>query len=178
MKNAVKGGNEPNLLAIFTSSGSYFAMHNEPENTVYFYAQTDAFSEFSNFSPYGVAFDGRWWRTVEHYFQAMKFRDEEYRERIRNCGKPKDAKALGMTRKIPLRPDWEDVKDAIMLDAVRCKFQTHEHPRKLLLSTGDSRIAENAPMDAYWGIGPDGAGLNRLGTILMQVREELQTDRI
>ncbi|MFC6762810.1 NADAR family protein [Sulfitobacter porphyrae] len=153
-------------------------MHNEPENTVYFYAQTDAFSEFSNFSPYGVAFDGRWWRTVEHYFQAMKFRDEEYRERIRNCGKPKDAKALGMTRKIPLRPDWEDVKDAIMLDAVRCKFQTHEHPRKLLLSTGDSRIAENAPMDAYWGIGPDGAGLNRLGTILMQVREELQTDRI
>lgn len=79
-----------------------------------------------------------------------------------------------MTRKIPLRTDWEDVKDAIMLDAVRCKFQTHEHPRDLLLSTGNAYIAENAPMDAYWGIGPDGTGLNRLGEILMQVREELK----
>ena len=151
-------------------------MSKEPENTVYFYAQIDAYSEFSNFAPYGVALEDRWWRTVEHYFQAMKFYDEDYRERIRSCGKPKDAKALGMTRKIPLRADWEDVKDTIMLDAVRCKFMTHEVPRKLLISTGTAHIAENAPMDAYWGIGPDGAGLNRLGEILMQVRDQLQTD--
>jgi ribA/ribD-fused uncharacterized protein len=80
-----------------------------------------------------------------------------------------------MTRKIPLRPDWEDVKDTFMLDAVRRKFQTHQRPRELLLSTGEARIAENAPMDAYWGIGPDGTGLNRLGEILMQVRKELQS---
>lgn len=151
-------------------------MSKEPENTVYFYAQTDAYSEFSNFAPYGVALEDRWWRTVEHYFQAMKFYDEDYRERIRSCGKPKEAKALGMTRKIPLRADWEDVKNTIMLDAVRCKFMTHEVPRKLLISTGTAHIAENAPMDAYWGIGPDGAGLNRLGEILMQVRDQLQTD--
>lgn len=30
-------------------------------------------------------------------------------------------------------------------------------------------------MDAYWGCGPDGQGLNRLGAILMQVRAELRT---
>jgi predicted NAD-dependent protein-ADP-ribosyltransferase YbiA (DUF1768 family) len=29
-------------------------------------------------------------------------------------------------------------------------------------------------MDAYWGCGPDGAGLNKLGRILMQVRSEIQ----
>ncbi|CAG0912019.1 unnamed protein product [Cyprideis torosa] len=149
-------------------------MPQESETTIYFYAQTDAYSEFSNFAPYGVAFEDRWWRTVEHYFQAMKFHDEDYRERIRKCSKPKDAKALGMTRQIPLRTDWEDVKDAIMREAVRRKFQTHERLRDLLLSTGNARIAENAPMDAYWGIGPDGTGLNRLGEILMQVREELK----
>lgn len=149
-------------------------MDHTPVHTVYFYAQTDDYSEFSNFAPYGVAFEDRWWRTVEHYFQAMKFHDAGYRERIRNCGKPKDAKALGMTRKIPLRSDWEEVKDQIMLDAVRNKFKTHAHPRSLLVATGQSHIAENAPMDAYWGIGPDGCGLNRLGEILMQVRKELQ----
>lgn len=141
--------------------------------TIYFYAQTDAYSEFSNFAPFGVSMDDVWWRTVEHYFQAQKFHDATYRERIRVSNKPKDAKALGMTRKIPLRDDWETVKEQIMLDAVRKKFETHEGPRNLLLSTGSLPIVENAPMDAYWGCGPDGSGLNKLGNILVQVREEL-----
>ncbi len=104
----------------------------------------------------------------------MKFHDDAYRERIRSCSKPKQAKALGMTRQIPLRPDWEEVKDGIMLDAVRCKFQTHDEPRTVLLATGEAVIAENAPMDFYWGIGADGTGLNKLGRILMQVRRELR----
>ena len=114
---------------------------------------------------------------VEHYFQAMKFHDDNHREKIRRCSKPKAAKALGMSRHVPLRADWEDVKDEIMLQAVRCKFVTHDKPRALLLSTGDADIAENAPMDAYWGVGPDGQGLNMLGKILMQVRAELRGHR-
>lgn len=141
---------------------------------IYFYAQTDAYAEFSNFAPFGVAMDGVWWRTVEHYFQAQKFDDAAYRERIRLSAKPKDAKSLGMTRAYPLRADWEQAKDQIMLEAVRVKFQTHEAPRAVLLSTGDRDIVENAPMDAYWGCGPDGAGLNKLGKILMRVRSELR----
>lgn len=143
-------------------------------DTIYFYAQTDAWAEFSNFAPFGVEMEGTWWRTVEHYFQATKFHDAAYRESIRQCAKPKQAKALGMTRAVPLRADWDDVKDAVMLAAVRVKFTTHAGPRALLLSTGAARIVENAPMDAYWGCGPDGQGLNRLGAILMQVRAELR----
>ncbi|WP_298296940.1 NADAR family protein [uncultured Litoreibacter sp.] len=142
--------------------------------TIYFYAQTDAYSEFSNFAPYGVAMDGVWWPTVEHYFQAQKFGDSGYAEKIRKANKPKDAKALGMTRALPVRPDWEDIKDAIMLDAVEVKFRTHEVPRDLLLGTGNQQIVENAPMDAYWGCGPDGQGLNKLGKILMVVRDRLR----
>jgi N-glycosidase YbiA len=142
--------------------------------TVYFYAQTDPYAEFSNFAPYGVAFDGVWWPTVEHYFQAQKFNDPGYRERIRLCGRPKAAKVLGMTRLLPLRPDWDIVRDGVMYDGVRNKFRTHSAPRALLLSTGQEEIVENAPMDAYWGCGADGQGLNKLGKILMRVRAELQ----
>jgi ribA/ribD-fused uncharacterized protein len=142
-------------------------------DTIYFYAQTDPYSEFSNFAPYGVEMDSVYWRTVEHYFQAMKFKDAAYREKIRAASKPKDAKALGMTRALPLRPDWEEVKDAIMHKAVLTKFQTHPAPRAMLLGTADALIVENAPMDAYWGCGPDGQGLNKLGQILMQVRTAL-----
>ncbi|MGP6088248.1 NADAR family protein [Antarctobacter jejuensis] len=143
--------------------------------TIYFYAQTEAYAEFSNFAPFGVEMEGLWWRTVEHYFQAMKFHDAGYREQIRSVSKPKQAKALGMTRAIPLRADWDAVKDGIMLQAARVKFTTHPGPRDLLLSTGSARIVENAPMDAYWGCGPDGQGMNRLGEILMQVRAELRS---
>ena len=143
-------------------------------DTIYFYAQTDLYAEFSNFAPFGVEMEGVYWRTVEHYFQAMKFHDEAYRERIRSASKPKDAKALGMTRAIPLRPDWEEVKDGLMYAAVSRKFRTHEAPRKLLLSTGKARIVENAPMDYYWGGVQDGTGLNKLGEILIRVRSDLR----
>jgi len=92
--------------------------------TIYFYSQTDPFGEFSNFAPFGVEMDGVWWRTVEHYFQAMKFDDGEYRERIRKASTPKDAKALGRTRDIPIRSDWDVARDAVVLEAVRRKQDT------------------------------------------------------
>ncbi len=142
-------------------------------STVWFYAQTDPYAEFSNFAPFGVAFDDVYWPTVEHRFQAMKFADAAYRDVIRRSRTSKEAKALGMTRKVPLRPDWEEVKESVMYLCVRRKFETHAEPRALLLSTGEAQIVENAPMDAYWGCGPDGEGLNRLGEILMRVRREL-----
>ncbi|MEO0910660.1 MAG: NADAR family protein, partial [Pseudomonadota bacterium] len=59
--------------------------------TIYFYSQTDDYAEFSNFAPYGVELDDAWWSTVEHFFQAQKFLDEAYREKIRRAFKPKDA---------------------------------------------------------------------------------------
>lgn len=145
-----------------------------PPDAVYFYAQTDPYAEFSNYAPYGLAMDRVWWPTVEHYFQAQKFEDKDYREKIRRAGRPKEAKALGMTRQTALRSDWEEVKDGVMLDGVRGKFRTHAKLAALLLSTEDRLIVENAPMDAYWGCGPDGSGLNKLGSILMQVRKELR----
>ena len=142
--------------------------------TVYFYGQTDPYSEFSNFAPYGIEMDGQWWPSVEHYFQAQKFHDRAYQEKIRKANRPKDAKALGMTRQFPLRPDWEEVKETIMYEAVSKKFQTHGKLRDMLIATGRANIVENAPMDYFWGGGEDGSGLNKLGQILMRVRDELR----
>jgi hypothetical protein len=84
------------------------------------------------------------------------------------------AKKLGQTREKPLRADWEDVKDDIMRDAVLLKFQTHASIRNILLKTGSEELVESAPGDFYWGCGADGSGLNRLGIILMEVREQLR----
>jgi ribA/ribD-fused uncharacterized protein len=141
---------------------------------IYFYATNQPYGEFSNFARFGIEMDGQWWPTTEHYFQAQKFDNPAYRERIRNAPMAKLAAELGRSRKMPLRADWEECKETVMYRAVLQKFRTHRKLRDLLLATGEEEIVENAPGDYYWGCGKDGSGKNRLGAILMQVREELR----
>jgi transposase len=70
---------------------------------VYFYTAGGAYGDFSNFSRHGVEVEGLWWPTVEHYFQAQKFEDPGYRERIRAAPDPRRAAELGRSRAVPLR---------------------------------------------------------------------------
>jgi N-glycosidase YbiA len=140
---------------------------------IYFYSTREPFGEFSNFSRHGIEIDGQWWPTTEHYFQAQKFEDADYREQIRTATSAKQAAELGRSRAMPLRADWEAIKEEVMYRAVLAKFQAHPTLKELLLSTGSEEIVENAPGDYYWGCGKDGSGKNRLGHILMRVREEL-----
>ena len=81
---------------------------------------------------------------------------------------------MGRDRSHPLRRDWEQVKDEIMQQGVLRKFETHADIREILLATGDELIVENSPIDYYWGCGKDGTGKNKLGQILMAVREILR----
>ncbi|HTI61788.1 NADAR family protein [Mucilaginibacter sp.] len=143
-------------------------------NVIYFYAKDEQYGEFSNFSHFGVEMDGAWWPTVEHYFQAQKFADKNYQEQIRKSSSAKDAANLGRSRKMPIRPDWDDIKNEIMFKAVLKKFQTHTGIRNILIETGTDEIIENSPNDYYWGGGTDGTGENNLGKILMDVRKLFQ----
>ncbi len=142
---------------------------------IYFYSQREVpYGVFSNFSPQGVELDGAWWPTVEHYFQAQKFAGTPYAEQIRRAASPKQAADLGRSRSVPLRADWEEIKDEVMFKAVRQKFTTHEELRAILLATGEEELVENAPGDYYWGCGADCSGKNQLGRTLMQVRALLR----
>ncbi len=141
--------------------------------TIYFYTAGGDYGEFSNFSRHGFEFDRKYWKTSEHYFQAMKFEGTEYEDKIREARSPKDAANLGRRRDFTLRQDWEAIKDDVMHRAVLKKFQTHQELAELLLATGNEEIVENAPSDFYWGCGADGSGKNMLGKILMEVREKL-----
>jgi N-glycosidase YbiA len=138
--------------------------------TIYFYTTVDEFGCFSNFSRHGFELDGQYWLTAEHYFQAQKFAGTEHQQRIARARTPKDAARLGRDRSLPLRADWEDVKDDVMRRAVLRKFEAHQGIREILLGTGDEELVENAPGDYYWGCGADGSGRNKLGKILMEVR--------
>jgi len=126
----------------------------------------------SNFSPPGIDADGYFWATVEHYYQAQKFLEPEAQDKIRRASSPKESRELGQSRSFKLRTDWEDVRDAVMLKALRIKF-SQLSSRELLISTHDRLLIESSPFDYYWGSGQDGSGQNRLGQLLMQVRKEL-----
>ncbi len=100
--------------------------------TIYFYSPREQpYGCFSNFSRHGISMEDDWYPTVEHYFQAQKFAGTPYAEQIQRAATPKQAAELGRSRSVPLRADWESVKDGIMLAAVQCKFETPEALRAL-----------------------------------------------
>lgn len=139
-----------------------------------FYRTGEEHGYMSNFSRHPVELDGRRWPTSEHYFQGMKFVEAEHQESIRLASSPTIAARLGRSRQRPLRPDWEQVKEDVMRTALRAKFDQHAELRLRLLATGDAPLVEHTANDSYWGDGGDGSGRNRLGALLMEVRDELR----
>ena len=151
-------------------------MPDEPIAVINFYSTTGEHGCFSNFSRHSIFLAGKRWPTSEHFFQAMKFAGTEHEETVRLCKTPMQAAEMGRSRKLPLRREWESVKDKIMLEAVWAKFSQHDDLKAILLGTGDAKLVEHTERDAYWGDGGDGSGRNRLGQILMQIREQLRAD--
>ena len=134
---------------------------------IYFYREREPYGELTNFWSAPFILDGAEWPTVEHYFQAQKALDPQEKERIRLADTPMQVKQMG--QKVSLRPDWEQVKEEVMLRALRAKFDQHPDLAMVLLRSGDSRLHEDAPRDRYWGV----KGKDRLGALLMQVRKEI-----
>ena len=97
---------------------------------IYFYMANEEYGCFSNFSHYGFIVDRKWWMTSEHYFQGKKFEGTEYEDKIRLLDNPMMAADLGRDRTLPLRKDWEDVKDDIMRKAVFEKFLQNKELQK------------------------------------------------
>ncbi|WP_424949526.1 NADAR family protein [Deinococcus sp.] len=143
---------------------------------ILFYATDKPFGGFSNFSRHPIELDGLLWPTSEHYFQAQKFAGTPHAEEVRAQPTPMLAAQIGRRRDLPLRPDWEAVKDEVMMAALRAKFTQHPELRELLLGTADAELVEHTANDRYWADGGDGSGRNRLGELLTELRTELRKE--
>jgi N-glycosidase YbiA len=148
-------------------------MDTRPQELRFYSHHEEPYGCFSNFSPHGFELDGLWWPTSEHYFQAQKYIDTPYADQIRTAKSPMIAARLGRSRKQPIRADWSEVKDDVMRRAVLRKFTMNTDIKETLLSTGNAILIEATSDDYYWGCGTNGTGLNMLGKILMEVREQL-----
>ena len=143
---------------------------------IHFYNRDELYYEFTNFALYRVMIDDKVWPTTEHYFQAQKFIGTPYMELIRRLPAPR--LAFDFSRKPEVshwrRNDWEQVKEKVMEKALWAKFTQHPVLYKMLLDTGNRRLVEHTSNDRYWGDGGDGSGKNRLGNLLMDVRQKLR----
>jgi len=142
---------------------------------IYFHRENERFGFFSNFSRHSIVVRGEVWPTVEHFYQAAKFPHEPaVLACIREAKRPGKALWWARTESGKIRADWASVRDLAMLEGLRAKFHQHPELRAALLATGDEELVEHTPRDSYWGDGGDGAGQNKLGRLLMQVRGELR----
>lgn len=118
--------------------------------------------------------DGR--ITAEHLFQSMKTTDPEWQLHILTSETPGEAKIRG--REVPLREDWEEIKDNVMWLVLQVKFRPGSECRERLLDTGDAELIEgNWHGDSYWGFDfRSQAGHNVLGQLLMELREAIKEE--
>jgi predicted NAD-dependent protein-ADP-ribosyltransferase YbiA (DUF1768 family) len=172
-------------------------------NVIRFYEKKEPYYEFSNFYLSPFQCDGKTWLTSEHYFQANKFTHcPTYYQYISECDSP--LKVFSMARQkqmagyhskcvvnkktnprlvndviaefrnVSIVENWESVKETIMKKALLAKFQQNVSLKALLVGTGSAILIEASPRDNYWGEGKLKNGQNRLGHLLMEVRQELQ----
>jgi len=127
-------------------------------------------SNFYEDISYQIEYDGLFYNNAEAAFQSVKIIDKNNRKQFCNLS-ASDAKKLG--RKVQLRQDWEQIKDDVMYNVVKAKFNI-KYLKQMLINTGDAELIEgNSWNDTYWGV-CSGRGQNKLGKILMRVREELK----
>ena len=108
----------------------------------------------SNFFPAKIEYEGLIYLNAESAFQAQKEKTKDLRKKYQNMN-PMKAKELGET--CDKRDGWEEIQDEVMYKIVKAKFSQQAPLRKKLLETDN------------------GHGLNKLGKILMQVREEFRS---
>lgn len=119
---------------------------------------------------------GRVWPSSEHLYQAMKTKNKDIQEKVLRHA-PKGLKAFA--RSIDLRPDWNEIKDNVMYRACLAKFKQNPDLREKLCSIEGTLIEGNYWHDNYWGNCycekcSFKLGKNKLGKILMKVRDELK----
>ena len=151
-----------------------------PPPEIHFYrANETPYGVFSNLYQRTIVFETRQFPTAEHAYQAGKARKAAVREWILNAPTPAlVAMAAHGLYTWDITSDWSKIKFDRMRAVLRAKFTQHDDLREILLGTGQARLVEAARVangvNRTWGE-VNGKGLNMLGVLLMELREELRS---
>ena len=123
-------------------------------------------SLLSNSFPCELTIRGKVWKSAGHFFHAMKYCGTKWEEEIRASLCAEDS---SLTCNRVIRSDWEIVKCSVMREALVSKY--HQNPQfASYLTATQSKQLICISKDVYWGVNSSGRGLNRLGLLLMNIR--------
>lgn len=147
----------------------------------FYRASERPYGAFSNLYRRPIELDGVVYPTSEHAYQAGKARKPAVREWLMSAPSPALlAMAAHGLYYWDIAPGWSTTKFDRMRRVLMAKFTQHEDLKELLLNTGEARLVESATVDnevnRLWGE-VNGEGRNMLGTLLMEVRQELRAAR-
>ena len=141
--------------------------------------------EFSNFHPdFPLVVNDIDFATSEQLYQAMKFTEHpDTQLTLARETSPKVSKAFAkICEADQMRADWQEVKVDVMRWVIRVKLAQHWTMfGSILVKTRNMPIVEFSRRDAFWGAIPESneklVGVNALGRLLMELRQELlETD--
>jgi len=129
----------------------------------------------SNFSSFGIWYLGNYYQTVEHAYQADKFRNNRplIWASIKDSPSAHEAMKFAHANKDKYDSEWESRKLNLMKYLVRLKHDQHAYIQDKLIITGNRELIEASPIDSYWGWGPNKDGENHLGKIWMDIRSSI-----
>ncbi len=174
------GGLKLAVDSYFYDDFLYFWKHEEKGNRI-----TKAC--LSQWYPCEFEVDGTTYNCAEQYMMAEKarvFGDEATRNEILEASDPSVIKKLGRKVSNFDADVWDEKCIEVVYIGNLHKFGQNKLLENFLLSTGESTLVEASPYDKIWGIGMSEhdkdvniphiwKGENRLGFILMEVRETL-----
>ncbi len=139
----------------------------------HFFSMTDESTQWCRTAIKPFQLEGVEWKTAEHYFQAMRFESEDYREKIRLSNSTQDAVKLGNSWFKKKKSNWKKEQMTLMTRALYTQCQIYPEMKQAILETGEETLVENSQFDYFWGCGRDRRGDNCYGRILMNIREKL-----
>lgn len=133
----------------------------------------------ANFVMRGIKFNCA--EQAYQFYRAACVNNLEASQSILKCADPKDIRLMG--KKLDPSVKWDQIKDEKMKMIVLNKFTQNKELALKLIGTGNTRLIE-ATRCPYWGAGLTlGSrewgkgyfpGQNKLGELIMEVREELR----
>lgn len=155
----------------------------DPTSSIVFLKTNERFGGLSNMAPgFPMLVNDIRIRTSEALYQACRFPHmPEVQRLIIEQTSPMTAKMRSKPFRKQSRADWDSVRIKIMRWCIRVKLtQNWREFGRLLLATGDRPIVEQSNRDDFWGakVTEDGTlvGMNVLGRLLMELREQLKAD--
>lgn len=152
-------------------------------DSIVFLKTKEAFGGLSNMAGgFPLCVNGIPIRTSEALYQACRFPHlPEVQRLIIEQRSPMTAKMKSRKHHQDSRTDWDWVRVKIMRWCLRVKLiQNWNAFSELLIETGDQSIVEQSRKDDFWGAKPIDTptlvGVNALGRLLMELREEVKTE--